>query len=141
MLQAIQADNLKVMPNEIELNILKRTIELELNYLKSKDSEPPNKIRISTITPDKTGSMQISELRFLKSRKVDSGITEISNKKSIKEEEESIHEQTPDNADYFTHTSSSASKSSGVSADMFWRFHPQQPMHNVPFTAKKVFSE
>ena len=109
----------------------------QVDETESKDSEPPNKIRKST--PDKTGSMQINELGFLKSIQVDSGNTETSNKKSINEEEQSIHEQASNNAEYFTYATSSAFKSSGVSADMFWRFHPQQPMHNVPFTAKKVF--
>ena len=141
--QSSKIDYLQVEHNVIESNILKRPIDLKLKETESSDSEPPCKIHISTVTPDKTGSKHINdnELRFHESTKVDSGNTKIPNKKSITEEEQSIHVQESQNTEYFTHAAASAFISSRISPDMFWGFHPQQPMHNVPFTAKKVFSE
>ena len=122
-----------IILHETESNQKKRPREQNSQYSEIGDSETPPDICISSVELDKTETNSVKKVRYSESTIIDSDDLEIPTMSEIKEEEPCIQMQDSHTRDFFTYANK-------MSPELYWGFHPKQPMHgNLPFKAKKVY--
>ena len=129
----LELEQSNIILHETESNQKKRPREQDSQYAETGDSETPPDICISSVELDKTETNSVKKVRYLESTVVDSGDPEIPTMSGIKEEKHCIQMQASHTKDFFTYANR-------MSPELYWGFHPKQPMHdNLPFNAKKVY--